>query len=202
MKKSNFFRRAALALAAACALTLAGCPTDSDPEPDSALRGEWTNKVADLHGGLVKDFAINPDFSFEAKINPTFVGAYNQAYAASIAQDGDKTAAHAAGLAALAGLEGQGVTDEATRWTVAGKLTADGGVVYIMSGLKEISAPPKLGLADPGKTASEEVLGFNNRPVKITFTNAGKTAFKFASAESGELAAQITAFFGGDYAHK
>jgi hypothetical protein len=201
MKKTKFFRYAALVLAAACALILAGCPTNADdPDPDPALRGNWTNKVGDLHGGLVKDFAINDNFTFTASINPTFIGAYNEAY--GVALPGGAEAANTAGLAALAVLEQQpGTTDAATRWTVTGKLTADGGSVYIMSNLMETSVPPKPALSMPGKTAAEEVLGFSNRPVKITFSN-DKTAFNFESAEKGALADKITLFFGGNYTRK
>jgi hypothetical protein len=182
MKKAKFFRYAALALAAVCALTLAGCPTDSDPDPDPALKGEWTNKVDGLLAGLVKDFTIGDGVRFEAKINPMFIAMYP-----TVASDPDQ----------LAGLE-QTAAD--TWWTVTGKLTADGGDIYIMSDLTEItgqSAFPRSG----DMTAAQELLGFEGHHVKITF-NDDKTAFKFESAESGEGATQVDMFFGGNYTTK
>jgi hypothetical protein len=209
MKKAKFFRYAALVLAAICALTLAGCPTDPDPdpEPDTALKGEWTNKVAGLHDGLVKDFTIDPDFTFEAKINPMFIGAYNQAYGTAYATAMGQGASEAvaqeagssAGLGALDGLLQQpGVTEANTRWTVTGKLTGEEDDIYVMSSLTETTGKPALSLP-AGSTAAEELIGFNGQHVKISFTNDNKTAFKFESNESGELATQVTAFFGGDY---
>jgi hypothetical protein len=173
---------AALALTAVCALTLAGCPTDPDPEPDPALIGSWTNKVTGLHDGLVKEFTINSDFSFTASINPTFIGAYNQE-----------------GVTALTGLEQQPGGEDATRWTVTGKLTADEDGIYIMSNLTETTGKPAL--TNPGGKAADEVFFFGG-PVKITFTNTDKTAFYFESAASGEIAKHVTAFFGGNYTRK
>jgi hypothetical protein len=181
MRKTMFSMYAALALTAACALTLAGCPTDPDPEPDPALIGSWTNKVDGLHDGLVKEFTIKDDFSFTASINPTFIGAYIQG-----------------GVTALTGLGSQNITDEATRWTVTGKLTAEGDGIYIMSSLTETTGKPVPGQTEPAGGAATVVAGFNG-PVKITFTKADKTAFKFESAASGVIAEQVTAFFGGNY---
>ncbi|MDR1107559.1 MAG: hypothetical protein LBL19_00835 [Spirochaetaceae bacterium] len=196
MKQTKFFRYAALVLAAVCVLTLAGCPTDThDPDPDPALRGDWTNNAGgNLHPGLIKTFAINNNFTFLASINPTFIGAYNQAYAAAKAQGADEPTAQAAGALALAGLEGQGVTDEATRWTVTGKLTADGGVIYVMSGLKETTGKPAPGQDEPG-SANAVLAGFDGQRVKIAFTN-NKAAFDFTSANNNN---EVTAFFGGNY---
>jgi hypothetical protein len=176
MKKAKFFRYAALALAAVCALTLAGCPTDSDPDPDPALKGTWTNKVTGLPGGLVKDFIIGDGVRFEAKINPMFIASYS-----AVASDPDK----------LAGLEQAAA---GTWWTVTGKLTADGGDIYIMSDLTETTGQPAFPLSGD-MTAAQELLGFEGHHVKITF-NDDKTAFKFESAENN---ADVTAFFGGDY---
>jgi hypothetical protein len=206
MKKTRFFRYAALVLAAACALTLAGCPTDThDPDPDPALRGNWTNNAdGNLHSGLIKTFTINDNFTFTASINPTFIGAYNKAYAITYGnkiQDGaDEAAAHAAGVAAgtaaLNELEQQpGVTDGTTRWTVTGKLTADGGSIYIMSSLKETTDKPAPGQTQPGG-ANTVLVGFDGHRVKIAFAN-NKAAFYFASANDNY---DVTAFFGGSYA--
>ncbi|MDR2070303.1 MAG: hypothetical protein LBP81_02650, partial [Treponema sp.] len=74
MKKTKFFMCAVLVMAAACILVFSGCPQDAGPEPDSALIGFWTNQVEGLHAGLVKKFTIEGNFTFEASINPTFIG--------------------------------------------------------------------------------------------------------------------------------
>jgi hypothetical protein len=197
MKKTRFFRHVLLALAAACALTLAGCPSGADdPEPDSVLRGEWTNNAdGNLRPGLIKTFAINNNFTFTASVNPTFIGAFNEARAASKARDNDDAIANAAGLAALTGLEQTGVTDEATRWTVTGKLTAEGDVIYIMSGLTETTDKPAPGQIEPGG-ANAVLVAFNGQRVRIAFAK-NKAAFSFTSANNNN---EVTAFFGGDYA--
>jgi hypothetical protein len=220
MKKAKFFRYAALALAAVCALTLAGCPTDPDPDPDPdpALINSWTNKVENLPAGLVKEFTINNDFSFTAYINPTFIGtfmgAYEAAYKTKYAEEmkngsgedaaraaGD-TAGKTAGMGALA-TNLKDVKDEATRWTVTGKLTADGGAIYVMNSLEEKTGkdtPPDPG-ADPKAPvvkADVTVRGFNGQRVRITF-NGEKSAFNFESAEKND---KVTMFFGGDYTIK
>jgi hypothetical protein len=193
MKKTKFFRYAALALAAVCALTLAGCPADpADPDPDPALRGSWTNNATgDKIPGLVKTFTIHDNFNFTASINPLFIGAYNNA----IKNGKNETEAEAAANAALAEK-----TEEEVRWTVTGSLTAEGGVRYHMSNLTETSVPPKPPLSSFGKTAAEEVAFFIG-PVKITFTDTGKNEFNFEGA-GGFAPERVTEFFGGNYTRK
>jgi hypothetical protein len=197
MKMAKFFRHAALALAAVCALTLAGCPTDTEElDPDSALRGNWTNDNADdkLPPGLVKTFTIGNDFSFEASINPLFVGTYNEAYDAAI-DHGDEAAAQEAGLDALAKLTVQQEKDN--RWTVTGKLSGDRGNVCIMSNLKETTGKktppdPKTGAV---VSANLALLVFNGHRVKIIF-NEEKNAFNFESANNDK---NVNLVFGGAY---
>jgi hypothetical protein len=185
MKKAKFFRHSALALAVVCALTLAGCPTDPDPDPDPRLEGTWTNNAAGnlQYAGLVKTFTINPNFTFEADINPVFIKAYNET-------EGNDAAKAAAGNAALAAL---GKTEAGARWHVTGRLTADGGNRYNMSDLHETSDQPALQIS--GK-ADQEVFYFES-PVRIIFTDDDN--FKFESLASGRIKVGVDLFFGGDY---
>jgi hypothetical protein len=198
MKKTKFFMCASLVLAAACALTFAGCSKDPAPEPDTALRGPWTNNAGGaLHAGLVKTFTIGNDFSFEASINPVFITEFNTKFAEAIQGGSNPEQAALAGNNAVIALATNGVTDDATRWTVTGKLTAEGDGIYIMSNLTETTNKPAAP-DQPAGSAAGVLSGFGGA-VKLTFTKNDKTAFKFESAQSGPTAVQVNAFFGGDY---
>jgi hypothetical protein len=199
MKKAKFFKYFALALAVVSALTLAGCPTDPapDPDPDSALRGNWTNDSAadKLPPGLVKTFSIENDFSFQASINPLFVGTYNDAYDAAIGDGKDGSVAKEAGLAALAELTLQ--DEDNNRWTVTGKLSGDSGNVCIMRNLEETTGkmtPPAPGTGNI-VSANLALSIYNGHRVKIIFNDA-KNTFDFESASNDK---NVNLFFGGNY---
>jgi hypothetical protein len=189
-------------MVAVCALVLSGCFRNYfNPEPDTALIGTWTNNAGgDLHAGLVKEFTINNNFTFEASINPTFIREFNQGYAVAIGEGADDEMATIAGMAAVLVLDLL-TDDETTRWTVTGKLSADGKGGYVMSKLAETTGKP-----DPAQTgqgdASAVVAGFNGHHVKFSFMNDEKNAFHIESAESGPEAVQVTAFSGGNYTRK
>lgn len=194
MKKLKFLLAAGSVLAAVFALTLLGCPKEPEEDQiDSRLIGPWTNGQ---DGGMKKEFTIAGDASFTASINPTYVGAYNQAYAAALDGGASNDAAAQAAQEALAQLEESGATDALTRWTVTGKLVKDDGDVYIMTNLHETSGQSAAPGA-PSGSADGVVNAFSAAKVEITFSTSEQ--FEFKSADGND---QVTAFFGGDYTKK
>jgi hypothetical protein len=196
MKKAKFFRYAALALAAVCALTLAGCPTDPEPDPElnPDLVAVWTNATGEgnIHGGLFKEFTIRSNSSFTASINPKFIMAYFQAYNAAISEGAEPAQAEEAAVGTLNGLAQEQGGENATRWTVIGRLASDVENTYIMGGLTETFG--KQGFATAG-TATQELNGFNGHAVRILFAD-NKESFDFVSATND---ANVNLFFGGHY---
>jgi hypothetical protein len=192
MNNSRFFAAAGTVLAL-CTLVLTGCPPEAPKAaPDPRLIGAWTNGQL---GGLAKTFTIDGEYKFTASINPTHIGAYNQAYQTALAGGANAAAAKAAAEGALAGLP---ATDAATRWTVMGKLTSDGDNLYRMSDLREIGGKPGMGILSLGG-ANTEVKSMNAKQVKISFS--GDNAFTFRPVSAGDELT-IGLFFGGTYTRK
>jgi hypothetical protein len=170
MKKTKFLTYAGVLLAVVCSLVFTACPQEPDPEPPTKLKGTWSNNK---EGGLERKFTINADFTFEADINPSCIGA---------------------GSAAIP----DGLTADQTWWKVAGKLNLideDSGT-YTMTNLEE-----KNGVYNNPVTndvlANAAVRMINNHKVKITFD--GDDKFVFASAENSVTAAQVNLYFGDTY---
>ncbi|MDR0670391.1 MAG: hypothetical protein LBF95_09955 [Treponema sp.] len=190
--KADTADRAAGMVLAISILALTGCPHDSPKaQPDSRLINTWENGEAAALSGLYKKFTINRDFTFAAEINPAFIEAVAKAKAQAGGTITDDTAIQAVKLPL-----GPNPDDTIASWTwkVTGKLTIDGGNIYIMSKLEEkngVNVDP----VDPTKgKATTAVAGYNGEKVKITFNS--DSSFTFTSAGGNEA---VTAYFGGAY---
>jgi hypothetical protein len=174
MKATQLFMRIILAMAVVNVLALTGCPKDDPPEQDPALIGDWTNNaLGNLPAGLVKTFTINRDFRFTASINPDGIIAV-----------GNKTPLN-------------DDVEKQKRWTVIGKLTADGDEFYIINDLEETTHKPAPNQTDPDG-ANFTLSFYKGTRVKITFVENKKT-FRFINASTESETDPINMFFGGTY---
>jgi hypothetical protein len=179
MKKKNFLGYTGIIMAVVCISVLAGCSKDP-PEPDSRLIGSWTNDhpAGTYTGntlGYLKEFTINPNFSFEAKINVVFL---------TLRLAGRSPAEATAAL---------GGTDYV--WTISGNLQISEEGLYVMTVSETVGEsyadPPLLPLLPPTM-----VQAFVGEGLQVVLSVLGNDHFKFSSSDGN---VQVESFFGGDY---
>jgi hypothetical protein len=197
MKISRFFAAAGTILAIGV-LALTGCKQDPpEPKPDSRLINTWENGDAATLSGLYKDFVINGDYTFTAHINPPFI----QEFVKARAQNSNGLQADWIGGAKQAIITtygAQGATAQnvdafikGLTWTVTGKLSIDGGEIYIMSDLAGTSTAPGV--------AEAAVKDMDGSLANIHFTD--NDTFEFSHVKDGDENT-IGLFFGGTYTVK